>query len=239
MKVLLTRPEGRNQSMVDALDKRGVAHWVTPLLCVSATPSDIDQQAAFQEADIHIFISTNAVTFALEQLKQPWPQSTIIAVGQATKEALALRGIDAQTAPEDCQQTEGLLTLAALSKITGKKVVIVRGRGGREVLAEQLVIRGAQVSYWEVYQRGLPALDGQVVCQQWKDFGIDTIVITSGEILENLIELVPKELFAWLRACHIIVPSIRVEAQALACGMAKVTNASAANSQAVLAALKL
>ncbi|MGL4833361.1 MAG: uroporphyrinogen-III synthase, partial [Shewanella sp.] len=39
MKVLLTRPEGRNQSMVDALHERGIANWVTPLLSVQATPA--------------------------------------------------------------------------------------------------------------------------------------------------------------------------------------------------------
>ena len=221
MKVLLTRPEGRNQSMVDALNERGIAHWITPLLCVQAMPTiaaSIPHPLA--NADMIICISANAVTFADDALTatdpqtQTWPQAQYFAVGHATWEALDKLGIVALEAPDDCQQTEGLLTLSPLQDIKNKQIIIIRGVGGREALAEQLVERGANVRYWEVYQRACPPLDGRHIALQWQHCGIDTIVITSGETLDNLINLVPKELFAWLRACHIIVPSNRVEAQA-------------------------
>lgn len=246
MKVLLTRPEGRNQSMVDALNERGISHWVTPLLCVEATPPiTSDTPHPLAQADMIICISANAVTFADNALTaadspiKGWPQIQYFAVGHATWEALNLLGIEALEAPDDCQQTEGLLTLAPLQDIKAKQITIIRGVGGREALAEQLAERGADVRYWEVYQRACPPLDGQHLVQQWQAFGIDTIVVTSGEVLDNLINLVPKELFAWLRSCHIIVPSNRVEAQAHAFGITQVTNANAANSKAVLNALKL
>lgn len=246
MKVLLTRPEGRNQSMVDALNQRGISHWVTPLLCVEATPPiTTDTPHPLAHADMIICISANAVIFADTTLNtgnpptKGWPQAQYFAVGHATWEALDRLGISALEAPDDCQQTEGLLTLSPLQDIKGKQITIIRGIGGREALAEQLTERGADVRYWEVYQRACPPLNGLQVAQQWQEFGIDTIVITSGEVLDNLINLVPKELFAWLRSCHIIVPSNRVEAQAHAFGITQVTNANAANSNAVLNALKL
>ncbi|ABM26533.1 uroporphyrinogen-III synthase [Shewanella putrefaciens] len=246
MKVLLTRPEGRNQSMVDALNARGIAHYVTPLLGVEPT-NDITTDASHPLAgtDIIICISANAVIFANKALNKinaqiaTWPKVQYFAVGHATWEALDQLGICAVEAPDDCQQTEGLLTLTSLQHIPAKKVTIIRGVGGREALAEQLTSRGANVRYWEVYQRVCPPLDGYAITQQWQHFGIDTIVVTSGEVLNNLIKLVPKELFAWLRSCHIIVPSNRVEAQAHAFGINHVTNACAANSKAVLNALKL
>lgn len=243
MKVLLTRPEGRNQSMVNALNERGIDHWVTPLLHVEATsPVRINTSHPLSHTDIIICISANAVTFAdnaLAPFSKAWPKVQYFAVGHATWEALDRVGISALEAPDDCQQTEGLLTLASLQDIKGKNITIIRGVGGREALAEQLTERGANVHYWEVYQRGCPPLDGQQITQQWQAFGIDTIVITSGEVLKNLINIVPKELFSWLRSCHIIVPSNRVEAQAHAFGITRVTNANAANSKAVLNALKL
>lgn len=246
MKVLLTRPEGRNQSMVGALNERGIEHCVTPLLCVEATaalPPETSHPLA--NVDMVICISANAVSFADDAFKaddaqvKAWPKVPYFAVGHATWEALQQIDIDALEAPDDCQQTEGLLTLPTLQHIQGKKITIIRGVGGREALAEQLTSRGAQVCYWEVYQRACPPLDGTIITQQWIDLGIDTIVVTSGEVLDNLINLVPKELFAWLRSCHIIVPSNRVEAQAHAFGITQVTNANAANSKAVLNALKL
>ncbi|WP_028764520.1 uroporphyrinogen-III synthase [Shewanella colwelliana] len=241
MKVLLTRPEGRNQFVAKALTQQQVPYCITPLLAVTAT-NDINDPIAlgsFRNADIVIFISTNAVDYAAQALNNQFPNHPrYFAVGRATYLALKALNIDALEAPQDCQQTEGLLTLSALQDLAGKNVTIVRGIGGREALAEQLRQRGANVHYWQVYQRVAPSLT-PAVAAQWQQDKIDTIVVTSGEILANLIKLVPKELFAWLHACHIIVPSDRVYDQAINAGFNRVTNAKAANNDAVLKALGL
>lgn len=241
MKVLLTRPEGRNQSMIEALSQRQVPFIVTPLLEVIATDDIYNEAdiAAFHQADIVIFISTNAVTYAARALNNHFPDNIdYYAVGQATLLSLQALGVNAIEAPTDCQQTEGLLTLPSLQALDGQNITIVRGVGGREALAEQLAQRGAIVSYWQVYQRECPPLNHRVA-YDWQQQNIDTIVITSGQILSHLMQLVPKELFAWLHACHIIVPSSRVYEQAINAGFTHVTNARAANSDAVLIALGL
>ncbi|MCL1035542.1 uroporphyrinogen-III synthase [Shewanella submarina] len=238
MKVLLTRPEGRNQTMSTALSERGTPHLVTPLLGVEATPPSRSTDDILS-ADIIIFVSTNAVNFGTQALDQSWPAHIqYFAVGKATWESFAAAGISGVRAADDNQQTEGLLELDALQHVDGKKVVIVRGNGGRELLAQTLTSRGATVEFWEVYRRTCPDYDAAKVCREWQEFGIDTIVITSPDMLENLITLVPKELFPWLSACHIIVPSSRAEAQAIARGLTHVTNAGAAHAEAMLAALK-
>ncbi|QFU21122.1 uroporphyrinogen-III synthase [Shewanella eurypsychrophilus] len=247
MKILLTRPEGRNQLMIEALNLKSVSHIVTPLLHVTPAPATHQNQYIDQinHADIIIFISTNAVKFAANAIDAShphiaWPaKAEYYAVGEATFNALTHLGITAQEAPQNCQQTEGLLTLPQLQNLSGKKIVIVRGVGGREVLATTLASRGGQVSYWEVYRRGCPELPKDSTAIAWQQAEIDTIIVTSGEILDNLIKLVPKELFAWLRACHIIVPSSRVQEQAFAYGLQHVTNAKAANCKAILSALGL
>ncbi|WP_299810428.1 uroporphyrinogen-III synthase [uncultured Shewanella sp.] len=242
MRVLLTRPEGRNQLMAEALTQRNVSYFITPLLNVQPTSNlDANQiDTLLNRADVIIFISTNAVAFASQAIDNQWPSSAqYFAVGDATHTALKQLGIDAQKAPEDCQQTEGLLTLPSLTDVAGKQIIIVRGQGGREDLATELINRNALLSYWEVYKRGCPTLDAADLCLQWQSFGINTIIITSGEILDNLVKTVPKELFAWLQTCHIIVPSPRVYEKAKAYGLAHVSNASAANTNAMLAALSL
>jgi uroporphyrinogen-III synthase len=239
MKVLLTRPLGRNQAMEEQLSRRDVAYLVTPLLAIIDTNESITN-AVLDQTDNLLFISTNAVDFAAKKLHNNFPSyCRYFAVGQATADSLAQYNIHAISSPEDSQDSEGLLSLPQLQHVDKQSFIIVRGLGGRETLAEQLQLRGANVNYWQVYQRALPKLDGKEITQQWKSFGIDTIVITSGEILSNLIELVPKELFAWLRACHIIVPSNRVELQAKAMGLSHITNANGANTQAILTSLAL
>ncbi|WP_025823364.1 uroporphyrinogen-III synthase [Shewanella marina] len=237
MKVLLTRPQGRNQAMQTALEQHGVPYMVTPLLSVVATQQALSK-SALADADVIIFISTNAVKFAQQQLNQPWPQQArYYAVGQATFDAMQAIGLQGEQAPLDCQQTEGLLTLASLHQLNNQNIVIIRGVGGREDLATQLKQRGATVQYWQVYQRVCPPLSDATLPFQWQDFGIDTIVITSGAVLDNLLSLTPKELFPWLHSCLIIVPSNRVAAKATQMGFAQVIDAKAANCQAVMAAL--
>ncbi|MFT5235248.1 MAG: uroporphyrinogen-III synthase [Shewanella sp.] len=241
MNILLTRPEGRNQSMIEILTQLGISYIVTPLLAVQATDNKQHQEAIahFKAADIVIFISTNAVVFSSQAIALNKHSSMqFYAVGDATFNALQARGVTSFKAPSNYQQTEGLLTLSQLQDLSNKKIVIVRGVGGRETLAETLMQRGGKVDYWEVYQRTYPAIDDGIP-YQWRDAKVDTIIITSGEILHSLNKLVPKELFAWLRACHIIVPSSRVKEQALAYGLNNVTNAKAANSKAMLSALGL
>jgi uroporphyrinogen-III synthase len=239
MKVLLTRPQGRNQAMEEQLSQRDVAYFVTPLLAVIETDESI-ADAVLAHTDNLLFISTNAVDFAATKLHHNFPSHCrYFAVGQATADSLAHYNIHAISAPEDSQDSEGLLSLPQFQHVDKQSFIIVRGLGGREMLAEQLQLRGATVNYWQVYQRARPTLDAKQMTQQWKSFGIDTIVVTSGEILSNLVDLVPKELFAWLRSCHIIVPSNRVELQAKAMGLSRITNANGANYQAILASLSL
>ena len=238
MKVLLTRPEGRNQDMIEQLEKLQVAHLVTPLLAVEATQQAVPRH--FFDANNLIFISTNAVKFTAEKLQNKFPpQCRYFAVGQATADALKRFNLSVFTAPEESQDSEGLLSLPELQDVNKQSFIICRGSGGRETIAEALLLRGATVCYWDVYQRTSPQFHQQPIYQQWTEFGIDTIVVTSGEILTNLITVIPKELFAWLHSCHIIVPSNRVELQANALGLHRVTNANGANTQAVLAALGL
>ncbi|CAM4370047.1 uroporphyrinogen-III synthase [Shewanella livingstonensis] len=225
--------------MEEQLSHRDVAYLVTPLLAVIET-SESMTPAVLAQTDNLLFISTNAVDFAAKKLHDTFPtHCRYFAVGQATADSLAQYNIQATSSPEGSQDSEGLLSLDQLQDVDKQSFIIVRGLGGRETLAEQLQLRGANVNYWQVYQRAIPNLNAKAITQQWKSFGIDTIVVTSGEILSNLVDLVPKELFAWLRSCHIIVPSYRVELQAKAMELNHITNANGANTQAILTSLAL
>ncbi|MBR9729603.1 uroporphyrinogen-III synthase [Shewanella intestini] len=241
MKVLLTRPAGRNQEMVDHLTQRQIDHLVTPMIEVVCSNNPFPTPT-IDQTDIMIFISTNAVKYAAQLLPQPLAQSLpqscqFYAVGQATHDALTQLGVQATPSPTSSQDSEGLLSLPQLTSLAQKQVIIVRGNGGRETLAQEITQRGGNVNYWETYTRQAIAYKTPDVYQAWIDFKIDTIVVTSGEILANLVNLLPKELFAWLRSCHIIVPSTRVKLQANELGLSYVTNANGASTPAILANL--
>lgn len=241
MKLLLTRPTGRNRAMQDALAAREVSCSVFPLLEIKANPKrkNITLLTQLSQADIAIFISTNAVKYACFAFEQFLPANCqIFAVGEATFDAINATGHTCIQTPCDNQKTEGLLQLAELSNIENKNIVIVRGCGGRESLAKHLTERGANVTYWETYYRTYPTLKFEQI-YQWQQIEIDTIIITSGEMLQQLIIQIPPQLWDWFSQCHFVVPSQRVYEIALKKGLTHITNAHAANTQAILSALRL
>ncbi|GLS82241.1 uroporphyrinogen-III synthase [Paraferrimonas haliotis] len=239
--LLLTRPKGRNHSLQQQLASMGVRTSVAPMLEIQANPDSRQYTPAqlANWADKIIFISTNAVEFAKDLLQIIGrTQVQCLAVGLATQAKLSEYGILAETAPEHLQQTEGLLDLSSLQDVAEQRIVIVRGNGGRETLAQELQQRGAEVRYWQVYQRGVPECDINSLCQHWRQQQIDTIVITSGEALQNLRSQVQNNDWQWLAQLHFIVPSERVMDMAQGMGIQSVVNAQGANDKAVIEAVK-
>ncbi len=237
MKVLLTRPRGSNDAMIQSLNKLGVESVETPLMVIEPVQpcqSDIEK---IQRADKIIFISHNAVSHSAPFLADA-ANKPAFAVGQRTLQALKQYNILSVAAGGSSQNSEGLLALPELEAVENQRVVIVRGRGGREKLAEELTARGADLDYVEVYQRTFPEFDEQRVCRDWRRQGIDTILITSGEILANLLRLMSGDQLEWLKQCRLVVPSNRVARMALDADLKKVINAGGAGESAMLSALQ-
>ncbi|VEA42114.1 uroporphyrinogen III synthase [Salmonella enterica subsp. enterica] len=62
---------------------------------------------------------------------------------------IPLAGFDIRY-PLDREISEALLQLPELQNIAGKRALILRGNGGRELLGETLTARGAEVSFVNV-----------------------------------------------------------------------------------------
>ncbi len=136
--------------------------------------------------------------YGLEQLR-PFggiPESTQLAtVGKGTAQRLEQHtGRLPEIQPQGRYDSEALLALPAMQQVTGKSVLIIRGRQGREQLADTLRARGAQVRYAEVYRRVKPDNDNRVLIQALQQKQIDIISITSSEALHNLVEFGHSEL---------------------------------------------
>ncbi|MEJ2397761.1 MAG: uroporphyrinogen-III synthase [Gammaproteobacteria bacterium] len=183
LSVLVTRPAAQAQHLSEAILRLGGKAVALPLLEIQPrAPSAIPN---LREMDILIFVSANAVEHGLNVLG-PLPAALLIgAIGRATAQCLAAFGIRADLLPTRAD-SEGFLALPEIQELTGKKVLIVRGQGGRETLATQMRARGAAVRYLEVYRR---------VCPHWRAEDLETalradvITVTSGEALENLARL--------------------------------------------------
>jgi|GEM_PF-162432 len=242
LRVLITRPKAKAQQLALLLDQQGIANTSQTLFDYQSNNSADSIAIALQHADILIFVSVAAVEFthASYPLHNNLSQ-TIFAVGNATKQALQALGItNTITPPPEQEHSEGLLKLLQLAKVTGKEVVIFRGNGGREHIANSLILRGANVSYVESYQRVWRTLAINIA-EQWRAQQINCIVVTSNDILVTLVKYLAHVTNNtentdnignyWQSQCLWIVVSDRIEKNAKALGLTQVINTHSASSK--------
>lgn len=237
---LVVRPAAQANQLVQMLRQLGHAPLCCPLLETRPGCDFPHLGDMLREADLVIAVSMHAVHFAhyfLLQTGQTWPHIDYFAVGQASADAFAEVGIQA-LCPAD-PRSEGLLALPALQGVSGRRVLILRGNDGRDLIARTLASRGALVHYCATYERHYPDLDGDALTRHWQAAGLDSLLITSGELLQRLLALVPGPQHPWLYDRLLVVPSPRVAEMAEGAGFTRIVIAQGASNQALVAALEL
>jgi uroporphyrinogen-III synthase len=165
------------------------------------------------EYDWAVFISANAVDQALTRIlaTRSWPPATRIAViGRSSARALQRQGLQADLCPAKRFDSEALLALPEMQQVEGARVVIFRGEGGREHLAETLRKRGAGVDYIAAYRRARPDADAGPLLASWRSGAIDIVLVNSVESLHNLMDLTGAEGGELLRNSVLLVVSERM-----------------------------
>ena len=197
MSILVTRPSPAGEELVSRLRTLGQVAWHFPLIEFSPgrqLPQLADQLAALGESDLLFALSQHAVAFAQSQLHQQdrkWPRlPDYFAIGRTT--ALALHTVSGQKIlyPQDREISEVLLQLPELQNIAGKRALILRGNGGRELIGDTLTARGAEVTFCECYQRCAIHYDGAEEAMRWQSREVTMVVVTSGEMLQQLWSLI-------------------------------------------------
>jgi len=241
--VLVTRPNGQSAHLCELIAAAGGSPVAFPTLEIQATADDDPTRPRLAEAwDFLLFVSRNAVDYGLPLL--PPGASTaagdarprIGAVGRATAAALREHGMAPDLIPESGFDSEALLSLPALTDVEGRRVLIVRGVGGRPLLAERLRERGAEVAYAEVYRRALPAVDIDAHLGEWQQH-LGFVTATSDEVLQNLCRMVGKSHQAWLRTMPLVVMSERGGATAMQLGFRTVAVAPETSDEGIVEAL--
>jgi uroporphyrinogen-III synthase len=239
--VVVTRPAAQAARFAAMAATAGAHPLLFPTIAIE--PLLLDAAARERLAPDHydwtIYTSANAVEHAASQL--PRPQSTRVAtVGKGTARALQERGIAVSAVPATTADSEGLLELPCFANLRGQSVLILKGRGGRTLLAGELARRGAEVALGDVYERRRAATDPAALAalRDACAAGRAVIAATSAEVLAALLDLVPEPHCPGLRDAPLVVPGSRVAAAAGDLGWrGRVTAAASAEDAAMLQAV--
>ena len=261
MRVLVTRPAGQSDRLVDVLANKGITASCLPMLNLEAVNDALKIEAIkkqllqLSQQDFVIFISSNAVKYTAEFLQQhhlQWPLSLpCIPIGGATAKAIqdlswCLDG-DIVNADQRADQgagqeekkllaysSEKLLVELSRRDVSEKSITIFRGEGGRELLADNLNSRGAKVNYCEMYKRQHPTYSREQLEQAVGD-DLTAILFASGETLENFYRHMQRDrLQAVVENVPVIVPSARIKVLAEHYGFKKILIAVNASAEGFL-----
>ena len=225
--IVVTRPAGQADGLCAALKALGAEPLCFPLLTIApvADPAPLQAMARrLGEFSLAFFVSPNAVRFALDAMLPvaPWPAGLKVAtVGKGSEAALAERGFTGVIAPSIGFDSESVLALPAfqVDAVDGRRVLVLRGDGGRDLLGDTLTARGARVEYLTCYHRGGPADDPALLVERARVGRLDALTLTSSEGVAHLLALPGVDM---LKAVPVFVPHPRIAAAAEEGGFAQV-----------------
>ena len=243
---MITRPAHQAGNLATGIKTAGGETFLFPTLDICAAELTTADKAKIQQInqfDILIFISPNAVEHGLEQIQAitDLPHNILLAtIGQSSAKALNSQlGKQPDISPKENFNSEGLLATEAMQKVANKRILIIRGNGGREYLKQTLQQRGAFVDYLNVYQRLKPTIDSSDLEQYLQNNEIAVIVITSAESLKNLLEMTPEKVKSNLLQLPLLLINKRLIDVANKAGFTnKLIIAKAASDEAIIETLK-
>lgn len=191
------------------------------------------------ECDWVIFISQNAVTHSMERLKKHWKTFPPTAsVGLKTTNLLNLNHIPVALTSEQ-GSSDSLLASPSLQHLPNKTVVVIKGVGGRPLLHNTLLERGANLINIDVYERQCPKSLPPACKNIWKNETKFIILGTSIESIENLFCLFGAQAKSWLQDTPWLVISERIKEKANSLGIKTVYLSKPDTLNDVLLGLKI
>ena len=221
LRILNTRPLARGKLLSQAIRAAGGIAIELPGLAIEATSDhwlhDLPDLHSVQQA---IFTSTNAVNYffaTLTQKQLTWPTAiVVIAVGKATAAALADNNIRVDHLPS-IADSEHLLTLDVLTRVSNQTIVLIKGIAGRALIADTLGGRGANLYCVDVYRRISTTIPASYSNSLWQNDEVDIILFSSQQAMHTVFNQFCTQGKDWLRGkpCFVLSKRLADEAKSL------------------------
>ena len=216
--LISTRPSEKNIGLLKGLENTNISllsHPLTeiiPLKNYDRFDEILNNLKNYQHI---IFISTNAVQFFISRIDKfsiKLPKHTIFSsIGPTTQKALKDNFDINVHCPKKNFDSEHLLNNKVFKHIQNKKVLVIRGVGGRESLKKMLEEKGADVDYGECYIRNYLPINFMKIQQEIKAYNSIFLLISSHESAINLLAQNKGGNLQWLKSTKIIVNHPRIK----------------------------
>ena len=236
-RVVVTRPAAQAAGWVEQLHVRGVAAEALPLIEIAAVEDAsplVDAWRSIARHRLVVFVSANAVEhfFAVRPEGAAWPDDVAAgAPGPGTAEALLRAGCPAGVVVSpavDAAQfdSEALWERLRSRDWNGARVLVVRGDGGRDWLADRLRDAGATVATVGAYRRIAPTFAADARARLGALVAGDGVVwlFSSSEAIVNLAHVAGDAHWQQARA---VATHPRIAARARALGFGAVVECGA------------
>jgi len=210
LSILVTRPRAQAARLAQLIEEAGGRAHLFPAIEIEDVPVP-PALSRLREFDLAIFVSPTAVAKAMPHVGF-WPEPVrVAAVGAGTRRELEKHGVGKVIAPTTGADSEALLAMlqqgAHFGDPAGKRIAILRGDGGRALLGDTFVERGAKVEYLTCYRRLLP----KPPSRPWRAGELAAVTVSSSQGLDNLFAVLDP---AMLRATPLFVPHPRIAERA-------------------------
>ena len=184
MYVLITRQLEQSKKFSSVLEKSNIKNIILPVISIKNIKLKNIDIKNIRKSDFIIFTSQNSVASLMKTLSpKDLVGKDIAAIGSATKKILGDYKIKVNISPEEDFTSESLLNEIKKNKIIKKKVIIIKGIGGRNHLHKKLSADNIVFDDIESYERCFPENLNDFHSFTFKD--ITHVCITSIDILNN------------------------------------------------------
>ena len=184
-RVVVTRARAQASELSERLRALGAGVTELPAIRIERLPDGPELEsalAALGDYDLVVLTSVNGVDALFDALEargrdaRSLPAAaTIVAIGPATAERLARRGVRAGLVPERFV-AEGILDALAGRPLDGARALVARAAGSRPELVDGLAVRGAHVDEVLLYEAVPEAADPALVAEA---LGADYLTFTA------------------------------------------------------------
>lgn len=225
LRVLNTRPKDQAHLLNELIAKAGGIAIECPTLEIIETSKEwISSLPDLNSVHQAVFISANAVHHCFTQIIKhniTWPTKIrVIAIGNGSANALKNYNIKVDEIP-DAPDSEHLLTLHCLQELSNQTLLLFKGEGGRQLIEEDVLKKGANLYSLAVYKRIMPKIRRKFINSLWRENLVDIILLTSEQSMHNLFKIFGKEAHSWLKQKPFILISERLAHSAALLGITK------------------